>query len=277
MADPIATLGVEHVNIVHDDYDATVEHYQRLFGGRVVFDRIQPTWHACLMEVGGVLFEIFVPVEFFLHTRYGPHQLGIEYHVADIGPVRETLIARGIRVARDLDVALHTHPADCHGVSLEFFEDSFHTNDDLLDRPLETTAYWRDEHPLGFTGLHGCTVAVRDLAAARRDFQALLRHEVVAEVGHDDLVAHGVQLRVAGAVLELIAPTDDGPLKEHLLAHGEGIRSTVFGVRDVDRVRAWFDDLGVDLVPGTAPGSVAIPAAQHRGVIVEFASEPNGV
>ena len=40
--------------------------------------------------------------------------------------VRETLAARGIRIARDLDVAVHAHPADCHGVSLEFFDDSFH-------------------------------------------------------------------------------------------------------------------------------------------------------
>src|SRR5690242_11479077 len=58
---PIRALRVEHLNIVHEDYDATVAHYGRLFGGVVVFDRLQPTWHACLMAVGGVLFEIFVP------------------------------------------------------------------------------------------------------------------------------------------------------------------------------------------------------------------------
>jgi hypothetical protein len=106
---------------VHENYEATVEHYRRLFGGVVVFDRFQPTWHACLMEVGGVLFEIFVPNDFFLHTRYGPHYLGVEYQVADMAAVRGTLAARGIRIARDLDVAVHTHAADCHGVSLEFF------------------------------------------------------------------------------------------------------------------------------------------------------------
>ena len=136
VSSPIRALRVEHLNIVHEDYEATVDHYQELFGGVVVFDRLQPTWHACLMDVGGVLFEIFVPNEFFLHTRYGPHYLGVEYHVTDIAPVRETLAARGIRIARDLDVAVHTHPADCHGVSLEFFDDSFHDNKELLDRPM---------------------------------------------------------------------------------------------------------------------------------------------
>ncbi len=137
VSDPIRALRVEHLNIVHENYEVTVEHYRRLFGGFVVFDRFQPTWHACLMEVGGVLFEIFVPIDFFLHTRYGPHYLGVEYQVTDMAAVRDTLAARGIRIARDLDVAVHTHAADCHGVSLEFFADSFLDNEDLLDRPMQ--------------------------------------------------------------------------------------------------------------------------------------------
>lgn len=69
VSDPIRALRVEHLNIVHENYEVTIEHYRRLFGGFVVFDRSQPAWHACLMEVGGVLFEIFVPIDFFLHTR----------------------------------------------------------------------------------------------------------------------------------------------------------------------------------------------------------------
>jgi hypothetical protein len=268
---PIRALRVEHLNIVHEDYDATVDHYGKLFGGIVVFDRLQPTWHACLMDVGGVLFEIFVPNEFFLHTRYGPHYLGVEYHVADIALVRETLAARSIRIARDLDVAVHSHPADCHGVSLEFFDDSFHTNEELLDRPMPPAAYWRDEHPLGFTGLSRYTVAVADLPSALADFQAVLDHEVLSEQRRDALAAKGVSLLVGGAVLELVAPDGDGPLREHLRAHGEGIRSTVFGVRDLDRARAHFVERGIEVVTGTAPGTFAIPAEQNRGVIFEFA------
>jgi hypothetical protein len=268
---PIRALRVEHLNIVHEDYDATVDHYRRLFGGVVVFDRLQPTWHACLMVVGGVLFEIFVPNEFFLHTRYGPHYLGVEYHVADIAPVRKTLAARGIRIARDLDVAVHSHAADCHGVSLEFFDDSFHDNEDLLDQPMPPAAYWRDEHPLGCTGLLGYTVGVADLANAQADFQAVLQHDVLYERRREVLGATGVGLLVGGAVLELVAPDGDGPLQQHLRAHGEGIRSTVFGVFDLDRARTYFAERGIDVVPGTAPDTFAIPAEQNRGVIFEFA------
>ena len=270
-ASPIRARRVEHLNIVHDDYDATVEHYRRVFGGVVVFDRLQPTWHACLMEVGGVLFEIFVPNEFFLHTRYGPHYLGVEYHVDDIAAVRETLAARGIRIARDLEVAVHAHAADCHGVSLEFFDDSFHENDELLDRPLRSATYWRDEHPLGCTGLHGYTVAVADLPTALADFSAVLEHDVRYEVRRETIAGTAVGLDIGGAVLELVAPDGDGPLREHLQKRGEGIRSTVFRVRDLDRARAYFAERNVELVPGTAPGTWAIPAAQNRGVIFEFA------
>jgi hypothetical protein len=270
VADAIRALRVEHLNLVLEDYDATVAHYEQLFGGVVVFDRLQPTWHACLMDIGGVLFEIFVPNEFFLHTRYGPHYLGVEYQVDDIAPVRTTLAARGIRIARDLDVAVHTHPADCHGVSLEFFDDSFHENPELLDRPMRPAAYWRDEHPLALTGLRGFTVVVADLAAASADFQAVLAHEVRDEVHRDAIAATAVGLEVGGAVLELVAPDGDGELDQHLRVHGEGIRSTVFGVRDLGRARDYFDERGIHLVPGTGPGALAIPADQNRGVIFEF-------
>jgi hypothetical protein len=270
VSNPIRALRLEHLNIVHEDYEATVEHYRHLFGGVVVFDRLQPTWHACLMDVGGVLFEIFVPNDFFLHTRYGPHYLGVEYHVADMAAVRETLAVRGIRIARDLEVAVHAHAADCHGVSLEFFDDSFHDNDDLLDLPLQSAAHWRDEHPLGFTGLRGFTVAVADLATALADFEAVLEHDVLYEVRRPAVAATAVGLLVGGAVLELVAPDGDGPLQQHLQERGEGIRSTVFGVSDLDRARAYFRERGIELVPGTAPDTLAIPARQNRGVIFEF-------
>ncbi len=64
---------------------------------------------------------------------------------------------------------------------------------------------------------------------------------------------------MAGAVLELVAPDGDGTLEQHLRAHGEGIRSTVFGVRDLDRIRAYFGERGIDLVPGTAPDALGDP------------------
>jgi hypothetical protein len=267
---PIRALGVVHLNVVLEDFDETIAHYADLYGGTVVLDIPQPAWHACLMDVGHVLFELFVPHELFLHTRYGPHFLGVEYLVDDMEHVRQVVAARGIRIARDLDVALHTNASDCHGVSLEFYTDTFVDNDDLLDTPMQPAAYWRDEHPIGFTGLRGFTVAVTDLTRALDDFTAVLDAEVRDEARRPAVSGTAVGLDVGGAVMELVAPDGDGPLERHLLAHSEGIRSVVFGVRDLDRARAHFARKGVELVPGTAPDALAVPPEQNLGVIFEL-------
>jgi hypothetical protein len=267
---PIDAVRVNHINVVLEGYDAMVEHFARLYGGQVVMDLPQDAWHACIMDVGRVLFELFAPHEFFLHTRAGPHFLGIEYQIEDLAHAREVIAARGLRVARELGVALHTHPADCHGVSLELFEGYFHDNDELLQVPMRPAEHWRDEHPLGLTGLHGCTIAVTDLAQAVEDFEAILHHDALEEGPRPAVAGTAVALHVGDAWLELIAPDGEGPLREHLVEHGEGIRSTVFRVRDLDQARRCFGDQGIELVAGAAPGSFAISAEQNLGVIFEF-------
>lgn len=272
MSEPIRTVRVNHINVVHEDFDATVEHYQSLFGGEVVMDLPQTAWHACLMDVGRVIFELFMPNEFFLHTRYGPHYIGIEHQVEDMDAAREVVAERGLRVARELGVALHTHPADCHGVSLEMWDGYFHDNDEMLHATMKPAEYWRDEHPLGLTGLESYTVAVTDMDEARDDFQSVFQSEVVHEQRRPGISGTATGLEIADAVLELIAPDGDGPLQQHLIAHGEGIRSTVFGVRDLDRARDYFEDRGVGLVAGSAENRLAIPAEANRGVIFEFAA-----
>jgi hypothetical protein len=269
----IRTIRVIHVNVVHEDFDAAVEHYGRVYGGMVVKDIPQPAWHACLLDIGRVLFEIFAPHDFFLHRRYGPHLYGIEYQVEDMEEVRAVIASRGIRVARELGVALHTNAADCHGVSLEFFDGYFHDNDEVLDTPMRPPEYWRDDHPLGLTGLRGCTVAVTEMAQAVEDFGAVFHHEVLYEDARPAVGATAVGLHIGDAVLELLAPTGDGPLQQHLIEHGEGIRSTVFAVRDLDRARSCLRDHGIEMVPGAAPDTLAVPAEQNLGVVFEFCEQ----
>ena len=269
MADLIRTIRVNHINVVLEDYDATIEHYTRVFDGTNVLDLPRDTWHACLMEFGRVIFEFFAPTDFFLHTRYGSHYIGIEYQVEDFDAARAKVEELGIRVARDLGVAVHTNPADCHGVSLELFGGFFHDGPQL-QAPMKPAEHWRDEHPLGLTGLKGITVAVTDLDEAVADFRAVFASEVVYEEPRPAINASSVGLQIADAVLEVVAPVGDGALQEHLLAHAEGIRSTVFGVRDLDQAVRALRDRGVDLVPGSAPNSMQIPPEQNRGILFEF-------
>ncbi len=271
MPSPVRTIRVNHINLVLEDYDRVVAHLDRLFGGPIILDMPGELWHANLTDVGRVIIEFFAPKDFFLHTRYGPHFIGIEYQVEDLAAARETCASRGIRVARELGQAFHSNPADCHGVSLEMYEGYFHDNNERLHQPMRSPEWWRDEHPLGLDGLRAVTVAVNDLATGVEDFQAVFENEVLYEEARPADGANAVGLKIADAVLEVVAAGGDGPLRQHLLAHSEGIRSAVFGVRDLDQARGYFAEHGVDLQAGSAPGRLAIPAEQNLGVIFEFA------
>jgi catechol 2,3-dioxygenase-like lactoylglutathione lyase family enzyme len=190
--------------------------------------------------------------------------------------VRAVIADQGLGIVRDIGPALHTDPRDCFGVSYEFYDGTFHDLDwPLLGGTIKSAEYWRDEHPLGLTGLWGHTHAVADLDAAT----AFLTGFLGGEPTHDEKrIAIGGQaqvLRVADAFIELVTPDGDGPLREHLYRHGQGIASTVFGVRDIDQARRYFTERGVALFPGTADERFALDAAANCGLIFEFQETAN--
>lgn len=274
MSTVIRPVRVNHINIVLEDFDESVGHFEDLFGALFLNDLPQNTWHACLIDIGRVIFEVFAPHEFFLHTRYGPHYIGIEYQ-ADMPEVRQVLAEQGIRVARDLgEMALHVDPRDCHGIAFEFYEGFFHDNEQLTGGVMKPAEHWRDEHPLGLTGLHGYTVVSPDLDDAVRFFTGFLQCDVVHEERYGDASARSVGLRTADAVLEVLAPDGHGPIEDHLRRAGEGIRSTVFGVRDLDQARGYFRDRGIELVPSVVPDTFTLPPERNVGALFEFREMP---
>lgn len=261
---------VSHINLVVEDFEAAVVHYQDLFDAELMLDLPQAEWHAGLLSIGGVIIEPFAPPTFLLNARYGPHYLGIEYQ-ANMDEVRASIADHGLRIARDIGVALHTHPADGFGVAFEFYAGSFHDKDwALLGGPIKPAAYWRNEHPLGLTGLNATTLAVHDLEAACAFLQSFLGGERIYEAERPAAKARVVGLQVADAVIEVMAATGEGALSRHLYRYGDGLRSTVFGVRDLDQARRCLAERGVEVVPGDAPDSIAVPAEANLGVIFEF-------
>ena len=270
MARSIRPVRVNHMNAVLQDFDASVAHLREHYGAEFVVDIPQKEFHACLVEMGRVILELFIPYDFLVCARYGPHYVGIEYQ-ADMDEVRAAVADHGLRIVRDIGAALHTHPADCFGVSFEFYGDYFHDRDwPLLGGKIKPAGYWRDEHPLGLTGLKAHTHAVADIGAASAFLQSFLSAEPVYEQPRPAIAAQAIGLRVADAVIELLTPTGEGPLQQHLLRHGEGIRSTVFGVRDIGQARRYFTAHGVPLAPGAAEDSFAVPAEANLGLIFEF-------
>jgi hypothetical protein len=270
MATTIRPVRLNHMNLVLEDFDASVAHMQSLYGADLMVEFPQKEWRACLMDLGRGLFELFVPYDFLATARYGPHYVGVEYQ-ADMDTVRAAIAERGIRVIRDIGLALHTHPADCFGIAFEFYDGSFTERHwDLLGGTIRPASYWRDEHPLGITGLKGYSLAVRDGPAAGRFLESFLGAELLGRAARPGIGAQASIYRVADSEVELLTADGAGPLADHLGRYGDGIYATQYAVRDLDRARAFFAAKGVQPAPGSALDSLAIPAEANRGVVFEF-------
>ena len=259
-----------HTNVVIENLDASVKHLEAVFGGSFMLDLPGDNWHACLVEVGGLIVELFEPKHFMLHGRIGPHYLGIEYEV-DMAEARAAIADHGIRITRDLVQAVHTDPADGFGADYEFFGGSFYGPDaPHVKTKTRSPAHWA-AHPIGYTGFLGYTHAVADIGAAAAFLRSFLRAELAYKTERPALNARAIGLDIAGAVCELLAPAGDGALLRDMLRTGQGIRSTVYGVKDVARARAYFEDRGLRVIDGTAPGSIAVDPRDNLGILFEFA------
>lgn len=269
----IQPVRVNHINMVLEDFDASIAHFRSLYGADLLADYPQAQFHAGLFDMGGTIFEPFVPPAWLLNARYGPHWLGIEYQ-ADMAAVRDAIADHGIRIARDIGMAVHTHPADTLGVAFEFYEGGFHEREwDLLDGArMKASDWWRDAHPLGLTGLKGVSIVVEEMAPATALLQSFLSAEPVYAVSRPDLGNEAVGLSVADSFIELLVPTGEGPVAAYLRCFGPGIRSTLMGVREERQMRDYFAARGVALMPGDRRGSFAVPAEANLGIMMEFAA-----
>jgi len=263
---------MNHINAMVEDYEKGVEHLRSLYGAQFNLDLPGDHWHACLITIGGVMFEIFAPSQYLLHARLGPHYVGIEYQIPDVDEARSEVQARGMRVIRELGAAIHVHPAEAFGVSWEFFDRSFHSDPSPVAyvEPLKPSEYWRDEHPLGYTGLKRYSIAVADLEAATGFLQDFLGGSVIYEEARPAVAARAVGVALADTVAELISPVGAGSVERFVARYGDGIRSTVFAVSDLGRAKAYFAERGIAVHPGDAPDSIAIAPEDNLGLLFEF-------
>jgi hypothetical protein len=279
MATTIQPVRLNHMNVVLQDFDETLRHFQGKYDAELVVDVPKAEYRACLVATGGVLFELFIPSVYLFNARYGPHFVGVEYQanmdvVSAAVAERKMRIIRESRYERDLagnpGYALHTHPADGFGVSYEFYHDDFHRwNWPLLGGRIKPAEQWHS-HPLGLTGQKGYTHAVHDIDAACAFLQSFLGGLPVYEADRPALRARAIGVKIADIVVELLTPSGPGDLAQHLHRYGDGVRSTVFGVRNVEQARRFLGERGLATVQGAAPGSIAVPAEANLGVIFEF-------
>ena len=259
-----------HTNIVIENLEKGVRHLEDVFGGSFMLDLPGENWHACLVEVGGLIVELFEPKHFMLHGRIGPHYLGIEYEV-DMAEARAAIADHGIRIMRDIVQAVHTDPLDGFGVDYEFFGGSFYgPHAPHVKTHTRSAEYWA-AHPIGYTGGFGYAHAVLDLDAASEFLQSFLGAKIIYSAERSALNARAIGLQIADATCELVSPIGDGVLMRDMLTRGQGIRSTVYGVSSVAQARAHFEEHGLRVIDGTAPGSIAVDPRDNLGILFEFA------
>lgn len=260
---------VSHTNLVVEDLAASVALLEDVYGGSFMLDLPGPDWHACLIEIGGLIVELFEPKNFLLNSRIGPHYLGIEYE-ADMEEARAAVADHGMRILRDIGAAIHTDPFDGFGVDYEFFGGTFYGPDAVhVQKQAHPPEHWA-AHPLAYAGLIGYTHAVADIEAASRFLQSFLDAKPLYEADRPAIGARAIGLQVADDVCELVSPSGDGPLLRDMLRTGNGIRSTVYAVRDVAAARAYLEGRGLRVIPGTAPGAIAVDPRDNLGILFEF-------
>jgi hypothetical protein len=263
---------VNHINAITDGYQDTLEHFRDRVGftlNREIPDSGDGT-DACLMTLGGMMFEFFCPKDKTaergqgrLLRNFGDHYVGIEYGVPDVAEARQVCEARGVRIINDRGAVFFTYPGSTFGISFEIWSGDFKQH-------AQPETYWRDEHPLALTGLERLTVAVESVDAAVERMKTLAGVPKIGDVERSHAKARGAQLKVGDIVWELLEPTGDGPLASFLERYGPRIRSSVFRTADLSKAEKHLNDQGFDVIPGDADGAIAIDPAQNKNLFLEF-------
>jgi glyoxalase/bleomycin resistance protein/dioxygenase superfamily protein len=271
MAEKWRLIHPNHINAIVDGYEATIEHFRDRVG--FTLDRRIPDsgdgTDACLMTLGGVMFEFFAPKERGergqgrLLARYGDHYIGIEYNVPDVTSAREFANEQGVRIINDLGAAFFTYPGNSFGIAFEIYDGDFSEH-------AQPAGYWENQHPLGLTGLARLTVAVESVEAAVARLHELAEVSPLGPVNRPRAAAKGVQLQVGTAVWEMLEPDGDGALADYLGQYGQRIRSTVFQAVSLSAVEKHLTAQGFDLIPGDADDALAIDPAQNKNLLFEF-------
>ncbi len=282
--DRLEFLKLNHVNAIVDGYQSTVDHFVGRLGLQFnleVADQGDDV-DACLVSLGPVMFELFAPRrrsdrgQGRLLALYGDHYIGAEYQVADMATARAACAARGIRILNDPGTFFITHPRDSFGIAWEVWDGDWHAPRPDFPRfsPVHPPAYWRDEHPLGVTGLSCLRAAVPDLAAAVAFFEDALGATVEYRETRPAIGADAVGVQLADTLIELLAPGGPGEVTAFLERYGPRLRSTVFTVTDLEAARRHLESIGIPLAEGDDPKSLLLEPQHNHGVRFEITSAP---
>ncbi len=185
------------------------------------------------------------------HARFGQHFHSIAWYVDSIEDTFNQLSKHNVRqvdmVGRPArgpfgkrNIAVWTHPKDTHG-AIEFAQVEDFSIDVRL-HPSWSSAFWRDQHPLGIERASHITVVVRDLGKGKAFYQDVLRGELLHE---EELPGHKKSAFVAvgeDTVVELAQPLLAQSAEARDLEHaGEGLFGVTFKTTDLARAAQFLE------------------------------------
>ena len=123
------------------------------------------------------------------------------------------------------------------------------------------------------TGFDHVVIAVRDLAAGVKAYETLLGRGAAAATENDRVAR--AQIGAGNVVVELMAPVGEGETARRLsaaLENGEGLKSLVFAVDDVERAHRRCERLGLspDAIGSNASKSFRANTERTNGVRLFF-------
>ncbi len=131
----------------------------------------------------------------------------------------------------------------------------------------------------GIRGVDHVALVVRDVEAALAHFTGrlgltVLRDEVTAASGGARLVF----LDAGNVAIQLVSPTSrDGPMAEHLAAHGDGLHHVCLAVDDIEAsVAALAPGADVVIAVGGRGRRTAFLPGKPGGLTTELAEAPTG-
>jgi catechol 2,3-dioxygenase-like lactoylglutathione lyase family enzyme len=272
---------IVHINQLLKDFDGANEFYRDVFAAREYmrnyFEGEQRD--ASLFLIGDTCIELFSPRTDTSAlgrqlARFGDSWHSFEWKVPDLAAAKEVLESRGIRIATYMENGfLMTHPRDTYGMVLELCP--LEMQGDLRLLPDWSPDYWRDEHPLGISGLNCMSSAVADLDETLAFFVEVFGAQPCYEVDRPAIKGRAAGLRFPDHVLELVQPTDDtGSVAAYIARYGPRLRTIVFRVTDLEAATRYLHDKGVRTVTGDFHGSMAIDPQDNFGVLWQFTEQP---
>lgn len=262
---------VIHINQVLGEFDAARAHYDRTFNALEFMNSYEETQDrdASLFVIGDTCIELFSPrgPDSLLGQnleRFGDSWHSFEVKVDDLEAAKAAFEERGVRITTYWPNSFFmVHPKDAHGLLFEVCCLEME-NDPRLESDW-SPAPWA-EGPLGITGLRALTAAVRDLDAAADFVGDLLGAEPLTRQAFPG-IARTAQFLLGDTVLELQQPDGEtGPVAAYLAQWGPRMRSVDFLSSDVEAAKAHLESLELQVIPGDAPGWIAIAEADNYGV-----------